>query len=49
MGLGSKKIFGDEKLEGLKGYLIEFNNSTKIKGNFSFKWMNEWVKLYCFD
>jgi hypothetical protein len=36
MGLESKRIFGDEKVYGLKGYLIEYNNTTKIKGVFGF-------------
>jgi hypothetical protein len=40
LGLSSKRIFGDEKVKGVKGYLIEYNNSTKIKGVFSFDWGN---------
>jgi hypothetical protein len=49
LGFGSKKLFGDDKIYGLKGYMIEYNNSTKIKGIFGFLWNNQPVKLYCFD
>lgn len=49
MGLGAKKVFKDENMYGVKGHLIEINNSTKIKGIFGFKHQGEPVKMYCFD
>lgn len=37
MGLGSKYIFNDKNVYGVKGHLLEMENSTKIKGIYGFK------------
>lgn len=49
LGLGSKNVFGDENMYGIKGHLLEIKNSTQIKAIFGFKFKNDPLKLYCFD
>lgn len=49
MGLGSKVIFKDNLVYGVKGHLIEIENSSKIRGIYGFKHENGPVKLYCFE
>jgi hypothetical protein len=49
LGVAAKHIFGDNNVRGLKGYLIEYKNETKIKGVIGFQINSEPIKLYCFD
>lgn len=48
-GLGSKHIFNDQNLYGVKGYLLEFENPTKIKGIYGFLFEGKPVKMYCLE
>jgi hypothetical protein len=34
LGLGSKGLFGDTKMKGIKGHLIEFKNESPSKYNY---------------
>ena len=48
MGLGSKYIFGDQDIYGVRGTLLEFDNSLQNNGMIAVNFEDEYLQLYSF-
>ena len=49
LGFANKKIFGDSKIYGIKGHLLEFENTYRIPQFICMKFNNSNVHFYCHD